>query len=56
MNAPRESFDDLLRRLKGEQYMGVVVVHLAQGSPNHVEIPCEPQRIVLDKPHRRMQT
>jgi hypothetical protein len=52
----RETFEDLFRRLKSEQYNGVVTVHLAQGSPNHVEIPCEPQRIVLDKPNRRMQT
>jgi hypothetical protein len=50
--------DELLLWLKEQGHTGAVTIHFAQGTPNRVEIPKEPQRIVLDssRPHRRVLT
>ena len=54
--AASRSFPDLLERLHREQYTGPVILHFAQGRPNHVEIPAKPETIVLDKRDRSTQT
>lgn len=46
------SLEELFALLHAQQYRGAVVIHFDQGKPNHVEIPRQPQRIVLDKPKR----
>ena len=35
---------------------GPVTIHFAQGLPNAADVPGPPQRIVLDKPARRVHT
>ena len=42
-------FPALLMRLWRLQHTGPVIVHFAQGHPNVVEIPGEPERIPLAK-------
>lgn len=43
------SFAQMLQKLHDEKHTGPVVVHFAQGHPNVVEIPKEPERIKLEK-------
>jgi len=54
--AAKQTFPDVLERLYCEQYTGPVILHFAQGRPNHVEIPAKPETIVLDKRDRSTQT
>lgn len=39
----------IFERLHQQKHRGPVILHFADGCANHVEIPGEPIRIVLDK-------
>lgn len=56
MPMPRLSFATMLEKLYADKHTGPVVVHFAQGSPNVIEIPCEPTRISLDSGKKRPQS
>jgi len=43
-------------RLAANQHTGPVIIHLAQGQPNVVEIPGESTRIPVDKGRKRGQS
>lgn len=51
--ATSPTFAEMLQKLHAEQYTGPVIIQFGQGVPSEVQIPCEPQRIRLDKPKRR---
>lgn len=43
------TFGEMLERLWKDKHTGPVILHLAQGVPNTIEIPSEPTRIKLEK-------
>ncbi len=42
------SFDELLALLKEQGHTGAITVHLLHGTPKRIDVPAEPQRILLD--------
>jgi hypothetical protein len=43
------TFAETLDTLYKTRHTGPIVIHFAQGHPNSIEVPCEPQRIRLTK-------
>lgn len=52
-NPTRETFAALLARLYLAKHTGPVILHFAQGVPRVVEVPGEPELIILDKRDHR---
>lgn len=43
------TFAQVIEALYRNKHTGPVIIHFAQGHPNSVELPKEPERIRLDK-------